>query len=504
VRGTALAATWTSAWVEAFWRAAAPWLVGVAQAVWAGIRTATVWLRPRAERAGTALWRAHRSRLDGLTRIGLLEALTVLVVLTGAASALVVQHVEHFRTLSPVDEIMHLDATFKAPRAVPAGELLGQEALRAAACRRIDSPYAPPPCDSPQLDPRVFPANGYNTAYIHPTGYYRVTHWLADRIAVRWGTDDVDSARLGGVVWLAAGLFLLFLLARRLGAPPEAAVGVALLMAAWPPVWYSTAVVNPDATSLPVGAAVLYAAVAWGRSPFAVVVLPLAGWAAVEFKLTNILVVGVACGYLVLSALVRSGSWKARGRRFAAALGSVALLAVPAVLIASAIGRATSERAILPIGVFSTGQYVDELPTATVLAQWTHFLPPTTLAHAAPFLTDSAETRTFTSTLFALTGGLLVAGLLAALANGLRNRETLSVALPALVCMLVGGPLYALANFATTHGYFSVSARYGYVLIPCAAAVLAGLVSDRRFARGLLVLGLAVVGTALGMAAAAS
>ncbi|HEX6754637.1 MAG TPA: hypothetical protein VF109_01700 [Mycobacteriales bacterium] len=489
--------------MEGFWRITAPWLVGLVQGTWTGtIRTAT-WLRPGAARARSALWRAHKARLDGLARIGVLEALTVLIVLTGAASALVIQHVEHFRALSPVDEIMHLDATFKAPRAVSAGERVDQEALRAAACRRIDSPYAPPPCQTPELNPRDFPANGFNTAYIHPTGYYRVTHWLADQIAPRWGTDDVDSARLAGVVWLAAGLFLLFLLARRLGAPPEAAVGVALLVAAWPPVWYSSAVVNPDATSLPVGAAVLYSAVAWGRSPFGILVLPLAGFAAVEFKLTNILVVGVACGYLLLSALLRSGSWRERGRRLGVATGAAALLAVPAVLLAAAIGRATNERAILPIGVFSTGQYVDELPAGTVLSQWTHFLPPTTLAHAAPFLRDSAETRTFISTLFALTGGLLVAGLLAALANASRNRETLAVALPTLVCMVVGGPLYAMANYATTHGYFSVSARYGYVLIPCSAAVLAGLVSERRFARGLLVLGLAVSVTGIGMAMAA-
>jgi hypothetical protein len=251
-----------------------------------------------------------------------------------------------------------------------------------------------------------------------------------------------------------------------------------------------------------VGAAVLYAAVAWGRSPFGMLVLPPAGWVAVDFKLTNILVVGVACGYLLLSALVRPGSWRERGTRLGVAAAAAALLAVPAVLLATAIGRATNERAILPIGVFSTGQYVDELPTATVLSQWTHFLPPTTVAHSAPFLRATAETRTFSSTLFALTGGLLVVALLAALANGLRNRETFSVALPTLVCMLVGAPLYALANFATTHGYFPVSTRYGYVLIPCTAAVLAGLVADRRLARGLLVLGLAVAGTGIGMAMA--
>jgi hypothetical protein len=67
---------------------------------------------------------------------------------------------------------------------------------------------------------------------------------------------------------------------------------------------------------------------------------------------------------------------------------------------------------------------------------------------------------------------------------------------------VVGGPIYALANFSATHGYFSVSTRYGYVLIPCWAALLAALVTDRRLARGLLVLGLAVTGTGIGMAAA--
>ena len=455
-------------------------------------------LHAEARRVAASLRRAHRSRLDGLTRIGYVEALTALVVLTGAATALVVQHVAAYRTLSPVDEVMHLDATIKAPRAIPAGELLGEQAMRAAACRRLDSPYEPPPCGAEVLDPAAYQAGGFNTAYIHPPAFYRATHWLADRIAIRWGTDDVDSAGRAGVCGLAAGWCRLFGPARRRGAPTEAAAGVALLVAAWPPVWYSSSVVSPDATSLPVGAAVLYAAVAWGRSPFAVLVLPLAGWLAVSVKLTNVLVVGVACGYLLLSALFRAGA--GRWRRVLTAVGASALLAGTAVVTAQAVERAMNDRALLPIGMLSTSYYTDDLSAGQVLAQWSHFLPPTTIAHAAPFLRDG-ETGALVATISALTGGLLLAGLLAALAGA--GRVATTVALPTVAVMVGGVPLYALANYAATHGFFSVSARYGYALLPCSAAVLAAVVPDRRLARALLLLGVAVTATGIGVAASA-
>ncbi len=462
------------------------------------------WSLPRGRLAGGWLWRAHRGRLDGLARLGALEVLVAFVVLTGTAVALVDLHVHAFRMLSPVDETMHLDAVFKAPRPISAGEHLGEEAMRATACRRIYSPFQPPPCDSPVLQPASFQANGFSTAYIHPPQYYRVAHWLADVIHGRWGTDDVDSARLGGAAWLAVGLLLLYLLSRRLGAGPAAAGGAALLIAAWPPVWYAHSVVTPDVTSLAVGAAVLYAAVAWGRSPAAVVVLPLAGWASVSFKLTNVLVVGVAGGYLLLSALLRRGNWQRRLTRVGIAAGAAALLAVPAALTAAAVSRATEARAILPLGVFGAGYYVDQLETSQVVAQWTHFLPPISIAHIAPFVRHTPENSQLWATLMALTGGLLTAAMLAAIFDGVRNRAALAVAVPTLLVSVLGGPLYALANFAATHGYFSVSVRYGYVLIPCWAALLAAVIRDRRLGYGLLGLGAAVCTYAIWLAAASA
>jgi len=475
---------------------------GRATAVTAALVAAWIWLLPRGRHAARWLWRAHRARLDGLTRLGVTEVAVAAVVLSGVAVALVDLHVQAYRTLSPVDEYMHLDAVFKAPRPVPAGELLGEEAKRATSCRRIESPFRPPRCDAAELPARGYPARGFNTAYIHPPTYYRVAHWLADVIHGRWGTDDVDSARLAGAVFLAVGLVLLYLLSRRLGASPWAAGGAGLLVAAWPPVWYASAVVTPDASSLPVGAAVLYAAVAWGRSPAAVVVLPLAGWASVTFKLTNVLVVGVACGFLLVHALVRAGRWRQRAMRVAAAAGAVALVAVPAGLAAAGIGRATEQRALLPPSSLGPDYYVDRLRVDRVVAQWTHFLPPTRIAHIAPFLVDTPENAGMWGRLMALTGSLLLVGTVAAAAGAARNRAVFAVAVPTLLLTVLGGPLYALANFSATHGFFSVSVRYGYVLVPCWAVLLAASIRSRRLGLALLVPAAAVCTYGIWLAAA--
>jgi len=430
--------------------------------------------------------------LDGLTRLGVAEVAVAAAVLCGAAATLVALHLQAYRTLSPVDEVMHLDAVFKAPHPVAAGELLGEEAKRATSCRLIQATrYRPPPCDAAELPARAYPGRGDNTAYIHPPTYYRVAHWLADVIYGRWHTDDVDSARLAGAVFLSLGLVLLYLLSRRLGASPWAAGGVALLVAAWPPVWYSSAVVTPDASSLPVGAAVLYVAVAWGRSPAAVLLLPLAGWAAVSFKLTNVLIVGVAGGFLLLHALVRSGPWRRRLTRLAWAGGAVALLAVPAMLVAGAIDRAAKARALVPISSLGPRYYVERLEVNQVASQWLNFLPPTQIPHVAPFLVDTRISEALWARLAAVTGALLLVGTVAALLDVRRNRAAFAVALPTLLLTVLGGPLYALANFSATHGFFNVSIRYGYVLIPAWAALLAVSARSRRLGIALLVLGAA-------------
>ena len=113
-----------------------------------------------------------------------------------------------------------------------------------------------PACDAPTLVPDQFQEGGFNTAYIHPPTYYFLTSVLSAPGRFL-DLEPVTAGRIAGGAWLCLGLLLTWIVGRRLRIDDVALCGTLLLIGVMPSVIYSSSVINPDAASLPVGAAAL-------------------------------------------------------------------------------------------------------------------------------------------------------------------------------------------------------------------------------------------------------
>jgi 4-amino-4-deoxy-L-arabinose transferase-like glycosyltransferase len=134
--------------------------------------------------------------------------------------------------------------------------------MREEACRGIDSPFKPPPCNS-NLTPDQFQEQGYNTAAVHPPGYYFATAAVASILVAVHGTHDlVTAGRLVGILWLGLGLALTWFAARRLGSGTAARTAVIMMVASAPAVVYYDSIINTDAAAIFAGALVLWATLA--------------------------------------------------------------------------------------------------------------------------------------------------------------------------------------------------------------------------------------------------
>ena len=218
--------------------------------------------------------------------------------------ALSAVHVAGYRQLSPIDELRHVDYAMSVTHLqfVHLGDRIGQEAMRAEACRGVDLPtWLDPPCRSARFNPRAFRDDGYQTASAHPPTYY-LTVGLVSRAAVGLGLFDnfVDPARLMGGVLLGAGLVLTYLAGRRLGLRSGALLAALTLVPTSSAVLHASSTVNPDATAVLAGGLVLFAAVAWEQRRLGTLALVVAGAVATGLKLTNLLVVAAVAAWLVV------------------------------------------------------------------------------------------------------------------------------------------------------------------------------------------------------------
>ena len=233
--------------------------------------------------------------------------------------------------LSPWDEDAHIDYLVKVGRlSIPsAGDVMDEQALRIAACRGFYGPYQPAqPCDLPgPMDPAQYAFQGDSRAWTHPPLYYVVTRAaMVPLDIVLPGADFVTVGRIATALWTAVGLFLLFLVLRRLDVDPVIAWSIIALLLPSQPVLQRAEAISNDATGFFAGALLLALVVA-GRGPLA---LGAASAAVMMMKAQNSIAVAaaiVAC-LLGLSALAanRQGAFfhDSRGRRIRQAAGLVA------------------------------------------------------------------------------------------------------------------------------------------------------------------------------------
>lgn len=409
-------------------------------------------------------------------RAGLRSSSLLLVVLALSA-LLIVLHVKRFTLLSPIDELQHIDYLEKASRGelVRRGDKVGNVAMREEACRGIDAPgFVPPPCHTVALQAQDFQEGGYNTAWIHPPLYYAITGVVARALLRLPGIDSlVTAGRLANIIWLGPAVILLWVLLAELGLASSTRLAALTLLIASPGVLHSVATINPDATALASGAAVLLAAVLWERGSLPLSGLVVIAFAGLALKPTNVLGVGVAVAYLLARATQRpeespgtaSPSW----RRLT--LGAAALVA--GAVISGAIWMAV-QKSVARVDLLSIPMnqrfHVSTLSLGQVLGEVPAAMTPLHDAYLSPPL----RTHTISSFVW-VTEWLLLGASLGAVALAGRGSRLAAFGAATLLLMAATGPLLVAVNYVSFRAYVPIPPRYGLSIVPALGVVLAGL-----------------------------
>ena len=414
-------------------------------------------------------------------------AVIALFVCVVAPAVLVALQIDANPKFSPVDEAAHYDyvnrvAQGEVPRQ---GERMLKTTLRDVACtgNAIASIRAPR-CSTPVLVPTQFDGDAYQYEALHPPTYYAVT------VPLRWGMEHVvgvngrfDSTRAAGIVWLVAGLLLLWAAGRVMDIDPLGLGVVLLLLVTAPSVIFFHATVTTDATAVAAaGAVALAAALAYRRERGAPWLLVAAGVFAAACKVTNMFaVVTVAAAFAVAAIAARAPAerWTATLRRWTrdggALLAGGVVTSVAWLLIHNAIAIVSlRDEPSLENLRYGSKAFGGVLTVATT------FLHPITDELAvnlvsAPTLGQDAEQPLHAALAFLLIGGGL-AGLFVA-----PRRWPHVVGLLSVPALYLGGVVLGLGfmiGFDTNAGE-GVSGRYGMSLAPLLLLALAASLRGR-------------------------
>jgi hypothetical protein len=420
--------------------------------------------------------------------------LVCVIILVLAGIGITTLHTVRHQEMSPVDELQHIDYLFKAPQIVHSGEKVGQDAMREQACRRLPAWPQTEACSTTTVyDPDDFQESGSNTAAIYTPLYYTVTKVVALPIEAVTGIGLVSAARLVGGLWLAGGLVMTLLAARRLGADPSTATGLLLATAAVPTVLYPAATITPDAAALLCGAALLWSVLWWQESPSRRWWLPavLSGL-VVAVKALNILVVVL----LALYVLVRAVVTEVRRRRAAPedtavagtgtsvttaptpAQSAVLIVAMSAVALALAVGY------IVYTG--ATAVASSDGVAMTERSRTDSFPVVSTVEHLGIFLRvfyDAGSVNVLgpIGTLNQQTLGLIVFGatFAALLVARKISLDLRLLALSLVVIGVIGAPLIIAFTYFSQGIFVPIPGRYALTLIPVGVAVAAATLRDR-------------------------
>lgn len=389
---------------------------------------------------------------------------------------------------SPLDEATHADYALRLSQGeLPAaGDPLSQQVLDEWSCRGSATGKAPlPACGSAPYDPAAYPALGLQYNAGHPPLYYAVTGVVARVVVEATGVGFVGAARLTGVLWLTAGLWLLLAALRRLGASWTLATAGAALVALAPAVLHPSSIVNNDAAAVLAGALALWVAlrVLHGDSSWPA----FAAAAAVVAALKVIFVVAlVPAGVLLLLRLWRAPQDR---RRLAVALGAGVVASVGTTVAWAVVqaGRADPD-AVNPLLGVNT-EPAEHVPVAAIVRNAFAAWPPVD----RPFLLAGVEepsAAAWSALLILVLGSAPVLGLLAA--RSVLGRDLAIGVVAGMVSVPVAVQLFSYAS----EGYYfpGVGPRYGLALVPALVLALVAGVPDRTGERVLA--GLAGLGTA--------
>lgn len=259
---------------------------------------------------------AATARPGPTRRHRLIHLLLLLATCTVVAAPLVALETYRNPRLTPIDEVTYIDYLYKIGQGqlvIRSGEPLRGQALRERECRGMSRELQDPDpaaCDAPGPSPR-----GRNTADIDPPTYY-VTTYAAARVVMAVGITDnlVTAARLAGAFWAGAGLAVLVLLCRELGASKPASAAAAVVALVTPGLLTQWHFVTPHATNLLVGGVVALLVLRWDRRRAGLWALVVAGLLPPLVKAPQI-VVALAMALFLLVGAVWGGSGSPHPRR---------------------------------------------------------------------------------------------------------------------------------------------------------------------------------------------
>jgi len=170
-------------------------------------------------------------------------------------------HIRSYQTLSPIDELQHIDYAVRAGRfEIPGiGVRVEQEVLAEAACRSVDAPgYVSPPCDAPLQDPASFQERGFNTAADQFPTYYILTGVVAKGIKLLTPINStITSLRVTSGLWSGISLCILWYVMALINVPKRNRVISFLLLISTPLIILTSSTVTPDSMLFLAGSVLL-------------------------------------------------------------------------------------------------------------------------------------------------------------------------------------------------------------------------------------------------------
>lgn len=235
----------------------------------------------------------------------LLQLLLLLAACTAVAAPLVALETSRNARLTPIDELTYIDYLYKVGDGhfvIGSGELISGEARREQLCRGVSRGLVEP--DPVRCAGPLPAAAGRATADIDPPTYYVVTYAAARGLQALGVADGlVTAARLAGALWAGAGLAVLVLLCRELGASKAASAAAAAVALATPGLITQWHFVTPHATNVLVGALVALLVLRWDRHRSGAWALVVAGALPPLVKAPQVVVALAMALFLLIGAV---------------------------------------------------------------------------------------------------------------------------------------------------------------------------------------------------------
>jgi len=424
------------------------------------------------------------------------------LVLAAVSLVLVGLHVAAYPTLSPIDEVQHLDYALKAGDfELPGrGDRVGPETIRQVACRGVDNPtYVGPPCDTEDLRYEDFVAafrdGGINTSTNQFPFYYTVSGVVGRALdGAGLVASPVPAIRMTGALWSGAAWAVMWYLMSLFGlARPNRAIVLALLIVT-PLTLFHSATINADAVLMLTGSLALLATVQYERRRLHGALL-LATYVALYFvEATVILAIATGAAYLAARTATRADLSVWRRSMPAATLLIVAALRLriarilhnlwPGQVDTSALdpSTATDPPGLASFGRSGPASVQRPLPRAGSDVDWSLVIEqlgatytPLTRAYLPPLLREPS-----TVAFIQLSNWVLIAAMAATAVFAVgASRSSVILARVTTPILLVAGPFYTWSFFYFSEERFPAPGRFALPMIAAIAVAGAAALTTR-------------------------